>query len=408
MNASRTARLGFILVTVFLDVIGIGLMIPVLPGVVGELAGHPSEQALWYGAILVTYGCMQFFCAPLLGALSDRFGRRPVLLLSIAGLGISHAVTALTTSLWLLLASRLVSGATGASFSVAHAYVADITTPAERSRGFALIGATLGLGFIIGPALGGALSVHSLRLPFEVAAGLALLNTLYGWLVLPESLSPAQRKPFSLREANAFAALGHVSRLQGVGPLLLVFALCNMAQWLMHTSWVLFTSFRFGWTPADNGLALCLVGLVSVLAQGLLMPHLVKRWEESRVALAGMVSAVIIPVCYGLSQAGWLMYVLIPANLLSFMVAPALQSLVSRAAPADEQGLTIGALNAITSLATVFAPLLSALIMAQAGSLPATDWRVGGTFFLAALLQAFAVLLALGWLRQPRLLSDNP
>lgn len=393
MTASR-ASLPFILITVFLDVIGIGLMIPVLPGLIGELAGSASHQALWYGATLMTYGIMQFLFSPILGALSDRFGRRPVLLLSILGLGISHAVTAFTTSLWLLVFSRLISGATGASFSVAHAYVADITTPEARSRGFGLIGAALGLGFIIGPALGGVLSTYSLRFPFEVAAVLSLLNALYGWLVLPESLAPANRRPFHLSEANAFAALRHLASLQALRLLLVVFALGALAQWLLQTSWVLFTSFRFAWTPADNGTALCLVGLTSVLSQGLLLSRLTARWGERRVAMAGMLSATVVPVCYGLSQEAWLMYLLIPANFLSFAVTPALQAIVSRSVSAREQGMTIGALNAVTSLATVFAPLISGILMARVGNYRPTDWHVASPLFLAACLQAIAMLLA--------------
>lgn len=392
---NQRAALPFILLTVFIDVIGVGLMIPVLPTLVGQLAGNAADQAHWYGAIMMTYGLLQFFCTPLLGALSDRFGRRPVLLLSITGLGFSYIVTATTTSLWMLLLTRVVSGATGASFSVAHAYVADITTPEERSRGFGLIGATLGLGFIIGPALGGVLTLHSLRLPFEVAAVLALLNALYGYFVLPESLPESARRPLVWRQANPFSALAYLSRLHGVGLLLVVFALSGLAQWMLQTCWVLFTSYRFAWTPTDNGIALCLVGLTSVVAQGFLLKPLMTRWGERRIALAGMLSAGLVQVGYGLSTQDWLMYVLIPLNFLSFAVTPALQAIVSRAADAGEQGLAIGSLNAITSIATVIAPLLGTGLMARASHLPPMDWQVGMPFYLAALLQFIGLALAI-------------
>jgi len=393
MRHSR-ASLRFILITVFVDMLGIGLMLPVLPSLVGELAGSPDLQSYWYGALMVTFGITQFLAMPLLGALSDRFGRRPVLLLSIFGLGSAYLISATTDSLLILLLSRVLSGATSASFTVANAYVADITTPAERSKGFGAIGAAFGLGFIVGPALGGILASDDLRLPFWIASAMALLNGLYGWFVLPESLSVERRRPLKLSQANPFGALKHLKGLQGVGLLIVVYSLILLAQWILQTTWVLYTSFRFQWQPADNGLALCLVGLMAVLAQGVFMGSLLQRFGEQKLAMMAMTSAMLASIGYGLIDQSWMLYLLITANILSFTASPALQGIISKAAHESEQGLTQGALNSIASLMTVIAPLIGTPLLGMVSTLPADDWRLGSTFFVSAGLQFMAILLA--------------
>lgn len=390
----RQASLRFILITVFIDMLGIGLMLPVLPSLVGELAGSPDLQAYWYGAIMVTFGLVQFLAMPLLGALSDRYGRRPVLLASIIGLGFSYVVSATTTSLTILLLSRIVSGATSACFTVANAYVADITTPAERSKGFGMVGAAFGLGFIIGPMMGGLLTAGGdIRLPFEVAAALALANALYGFFVLPESLPVERRRPVRLSQANPFGALMHLNGLHGVGLLLVVYTLVLLAQWILQTTWVIYTTFRFAWTPADNGIALCLVGLMAVLVQGVFLGRLLGHFGESRLARLGISSAVLASLGYAFAPSGWMLYVLIVANFLSFAATPALQGIISKSAHETEQGLTQGALNAIASLSTVIAPMIGTPLLAQAAHLPPHDWRVGATFLASAALQMVALLL---------------
>lgn len=390
----RQASLTFILVTVLLDVLGIGLIIPVLPNLVGEFAHRPDEQAYWFGLLTAMYGVMQFFCMPLLGALSDRYGRRPVLLVSIFGLGCSLLMQATAGSLLALLLVRIVSGGTAASFSVANAYVADITAPDQRGKAFGMLGAAFGVGFIFGPMLGGLLGSDDVRLPFFVAAGLSLLNFLYGYFLLPESLPVASRSSFKLRRANPFSALLNLGRLHGVGGLIGVFALTAFAQFVMQTTWVLYTTFRFGWNPMQNGLALCGFGLVSVIVQGGLQGRLLKRFGEARLAVIGMCSSTLAYICYGLATQGWMLYVIIIANLMAFASGPALQSIVSKAAGPKEQGVTQGALNAINSLAIIFAPLLGTTLLAQVGHLPPHDWRIGASFFLSALLQGSALLVA--------------
>lgn len=396
----RNASLPFILITVFIDVLGIGLMLPVLPALIGSLTDSPGHQAWWYGALLVTYGIVQFLCVPLLGALSDRYGRRPVLLLSIFGLGASYLITATTHSLPLLVLSRVISGATGASFTVASAYVADITPPEQRGRGFGAIGAAFGMGFIFGPVVGGLLGAVDLRLPFFVAAALSLLNWLYGYFVLPESLPVEKRAPLTLRRANPLGALHHLAQLRGAGGLVWVFGLTMLAQWVLHSSWVLYTGFRFGWGPQQNGLALFIVGVNAAVVQGVLLGRLVRRLGERRLALLAMTSAMLVYCGYGLATQGWMMYGLILANFLSFASAPTLQALVSQAAAVHEQGVTQGALNAITSLMTVAGPLLSTPLLAVVSHLPAGDWRMGTLYFLCSLLQATALLVAWRHFRQ--------
>ena len=388
------ASLPFILITVFVDMLGIGLMLPVLPALVGELAGSPDLQSYWYGALMVTFGIAQFLAMPLLGALSDRYGRRPALLLSIFGLGIAYLISATTQSLVVLLLSRIISGGTSASFTVANAYVADITTPAERSKGFGAIGAAFGLGFIVGPALGGILASDDIRLPFWIAAGMALLNGLYGWFVLPESLPLERRRKLKISQANPFGALKHLKGLQGVGLLIIVYSFILLAQWILQTTWVLYTSFRFQWQPSDNGMALCLVGLMAVLAQGVFMGSLLKRFGEQKLAMMAMTSAMIASIGYGLIDQSWMLYLLITANFLSFTASPALQGLISKAAHETEQGLTQGALNSIASLMTVIAPLIGTPLLGMVSTLPADDWRLGATFFVSAGLQLIAILLA--------------
>lgn len=392
--------LAFILVTVFLDVLGIGLMIPVLPGLIGTMTQSADQQAYWYGALAAAYGVMQFFLTPLLGALSDQYGRRPVLLLSIFGLGFSYIVMALTNSLPLLLLARMVSGATGASFSVANAYVADITPAEKRGKSFGAVGAAFGVGFIFGPMLGGLLGAYDMRLPFWVAAGLALANWLYGYLILPESLAAENRTAVTLVRANPFGAFSHLAKLGNIGSLIIVFAFTMLAQSMLQSTWVLYTQFRFGWGPRENGIALCVVGITAVIAQGLLLGRLLKRFGEMRLAIIGMSIASVVYIGYGLTTATWLMYLLIFTNLLSFTVVPALQSLISRAASAGDQGLTQGSLNAISSIMMVIAPLLGTALLARVGHLPHGDWRIGITFFLCSGVQLLALLVAIKHFRQ--------
>jgi MFS transporter, DHA1 family, tetracycline resistance protein len=391
----RQPAIGFIFVTVLIDVMGIGLLLPVIPGLVGEFTTSRDAQTYWYGALMVTFGLTQFLCAPLLGALSDRYGRRPVLLASITGLGTMFFLSAVVTSLPALLATRVVGGALAANFSVANAYVADISSPEHRARSFGVIGAAFGIGFIIGPGVGGLLGSIDIRLPFYAAAGLSLLNALYGVFVLPESLPRERRKAVDWKRANPFSSLSGLVRLKSVGGLVAVIALVTLAQFILHGIWVLYTEFRFDWGPRETGASLFVVGLAAVVVQGGLLGWLLKRFGERNIVRVGMASGLIAYVLYGLATAGWMMYAIIFANLLAFAVAPALNALVSKAADPREQGLAMGSLASLGSLMAVIAPMLGAPLLAEVSHLPAGDWRIGAPFFLSAALQLVALTLAI-------------
>jgi DHA1 family tetracycline resistance protein-like MFS transporter len=366
----------------------------VIPALVGEFTTSRDAQTYWYGALMVTFGLSQFLCSPLLGALSDRYGRRPVLLTSIAGLGTMFFLSAVVTSLPALLATRVLGGALAANFSVANAYVADITSPEKRAKSFGRIGAAFGIGFIVGPAVGGMLGSIDIRLPFYAAAALSLINAAYGVFVLPESLPRERRKAIEWRKANPFSSLAGLARLKGVGVLVVVIGLVTLAQFILHGTWVLYTEFRFGWGPRENGMSLFVVGLASAVMQGVLLGWLLKRIGERRLVIAGMVSGLVAFALYGLATAGWMMYAIIGANLLGFAVAPGLNALVSKAADPREQGLAMGSLSSLGSLMAVIAPMMGAPLLAAVSHLPAGDWRIGAPFFLSAALQVVALLLA--------------
>ncbi len=392
----------FIMLTVLIDMLSIGLIVPVLPALVGRFTHSTAEQTHWYGVIAFAFALASFVGAPLLGALSDRYGRRPVLLLGFCGLAINFFSTALATSLWMLVASRLVGGGMQANAAVANAYVADISTPEQRAKRFGLLGAMFGIGFILGPVIGGLLGGIDLQLPFFVAGGLSLLNLGYGLLVLPESLPPERRRPLAWRRANPLSSLRELARLKGVGRLVGVLACTGLAQFTMYTVWVLYTTFKFHWGPGQNGWSLFAVGLVAALVQGVLLGRLLKRYTPQRLAVMGLVSSTLAFVAFGLVTQGWMMYLVIAANVLGNTVAASMQSLVSAAADGSEQGQTMGAVSSLNSLMAVIAPTLAAPLLGLVSHYPAGDWRIGAPMFFCAALQALALAFAVSHFRRSR------
>lgn len=390
----RAAAMPFILITVLIDMIAIGLIVPVLPPLVAGFTGSPADAAFWFGVVVFAFAVANFFGAPLLGALSDRYGRRPVLLIGFCGLALNFFATALAGALWVLIAVRLLGGALQANAVVAQAYVADITPPEQRARRFGLLGAMFGLGFLLGPVLGGLLGAIDLRLPFHVAGALALLNGVYGLCVLPESLPAERRRPFEWARVNPLRSLQRLAQLRGVGPLVGVIALAGLAQFTLYTTWVLYTSFRFGWGPRENGWSLFAIGLMSVLVQGVLLKHLLKRFAVQRLVVWGLLSSAVAHALWGAATDGWVMYVVIFANLLGFAAAASMQSLVSNAADARSQGETLGASAALTSLMAVLGPVVGAPLMAAVSHLPPGDWKVGAPMYFCAALLCAAALLA--------------
>lgn len=391
----------FIMITVLIDMIAIGLIIPVLPPLVGTFTGNQAEHAFWYGVVTFAFGFANFFGSPVLGALSDRYGRRPVLLMGFTGLALSFLVTGLATALWMLVAVRLVSGALQANAAVAQAYVADISSPEERAKRFGMLGAMFGMGFVLGPVMGGLLGAIDLHLPFYVAGGLAVVNAIYGVFVLPESL-PVERRSAAInwRKVNPVASLKQLTGLQGVGSLVAVIGLASLAQFVMHTTWVLYTGFKFGWGPKENGWSLFAVGVMSVLVQGGLIRIALKHISPQRIALMGLVSSAICYGLWGAATEGWMMYVVVVLNLFGYMATTAIQTIVSNAADEHSQGRTMGAVASLNSLTAVFAPVLGAALLGVVSHLPKGDWRIGAPFFLCAALQAVATVLAMRHFRR--------
>lgn len=390
----------FIMLTVLIDMLAIGLIIPVLPALVGGFSSSPADQVYWYGVVSVTFGVSNFLASPILGALSDRYGRRPVLLLGFLGLSVSFFGTALTTTLWGLIAVRIVGGAMQANAAIANAYVADITEPEKRAKRFGMLGAMMGLGFIIGPVMGGLLGAINLHLPFFAAGGLATVNLLYGFFVLPESLAQAKRKPFSWRVANPVTSLRKLAQLKGVGPLVGVVAFSGLAQFVLYTSWVLYTTFKFGWGPLENGWSLAAVGVVSVAVQGFLMGRLLKRFPPQRLAIMGLVSSALAYAMWGAASEGWMMFAVIGLNLLGGTVAASVQSLISAAADSRSQGQTLGAVSSLTSLTAIVAPMLATPLLGMVSHLPKGDWRIGAPLYFCALLQLGALCMAVLYFRK--------
>jgi DHA1 family tetracycline resistance protein-like MFS transporter len=358
MRSAKPAVI-FIFITLFLDIFGIGVIVPVLPNLVKQLSGGNEEAAShavgWLGAL---YALMQFVFSPAMGSLSDRFGRRPVILISLLGSGLDYLLLAWAPSLGWFFVARIISGITGANFTAASAYIADVTSPEKRAAGFGMIGAAFGLGFIAGPAVGGLLGEHDLRLPFYVSAGVTLLNWLYGLLVLPESLGPEHRRAFDWASANPFRSLAALGRWPIVMGLASSQFLMNLAHNIYPSLWVLYTGHRYQWSSRTVGLSLCLVGITSAIIQGGLAGRILGRIGERRGVILGLCTMGCGMVGYGLAPEGWMIYLIIILAAVGGVGGPAEQSLISKAVPANEQGAVQGALNSLVSVTGVIAPLL--------------------------------------------------
>jgi DHA1 family tetracycline resistance protein-like MFS transporter len=394
LSKPSAGNLNFVLICVFIDMLGIGLIVPVLPALVGEFVHGREQQALWYGLLSAVFGLMQFIFMPMVGAASDRLGRRPVLLYSMAGMSINFLATAWAPNLACLFIGRVIGGASSASMSVASAYASDVSKPEDRAKSFGKIGAAFGLGFVCGPMLGGLLGNLGLHLPFYVAALLSAANFVYGYLAVPESLPPEKRAPFQLSRINPFAALLRLVRRREIRGLVIVYTLVTFAQMMLQSTWVLYTTFRFDWTPRDNGIAMFCVGVAATVVQAGLLGILIRRFGEVRLSLLGLVSGAITYLLYGLATEGWMMYLFILCNLLAFAAGPALQGIISKASGSGEQGELMGSLQSVGSLGVILMPLLGTALLGAASHLPARDWRIGGTFFVCAAMQTVAIVVA--------------
>lgn len=389
----RRAGILFILITLLLDVIGIGIIIPVLPQLVTELAGgDPAQAAFTYGFIASIYALMQFLFAPVLGSLSDRFGRRPVILIALFGFGVNYLLLALAPSLGWLIFARVLSGILGASITTANAYIADISTPQNRAQNFGLVGAVFGLGFILGPALGGVLGAIAPRLPFYAAAVLVLVNWLYGLLILPESLPPEKRRPFSWRKANPIGSVLQLRRYPLVAGLAVAYIFLGLAQRGLESVWVLYTHYRYGWLELQNGLALALVGVMAAFVQGYLIRLIIPWLGERRAILVGLSISSTAFLLYGLAYEGWMMLAVIAVSALGGIAGPAIQGLVAGTVPPSEQGMVQGSLTSLLSLSAVIAPLISTGLFGYFTAVAPISLP-GAPFFAGALLMAAALLV---------------
>ncbi len=386
--------LTFILLTVALDAIGIGLIFPVMPDLMMEVTGLPlSEAALWGGAITASFAVMQFLFGPIVGNLSDRFGRRAVLLASMTLMALDYVVMGLTASVWVLLAARTVSGITAATHSTANAYIADITPPDQRAKRFGLIGAAFGVGFVLGPIIGGLLAGIDTRAPFWAAAALAGANAVFGLLVLPESLGLADRRPFTWARANPLSSFRAIRRLPGLRALLAVAFVYALTFTVYPAVWSYFGKAAFGWSAAWVGVSLAAYGVALALVQSLLVAPAIRAFGETRVVIIGMCIEVVAFVFLGLTTSGLLTVLFTPITALGAIAGPALQSLQSRRAPANQQGELQGILTSLNALTMIIGPLVMTWVFGLFTAPGAPMFLPGAPFLLAAVLMVAAVLV---------------
>jgi MFS transporter, DHA1 family, tetracycline resistance protein len=403
VGARRQAALVFIFITVLIDVLAFGVIIPVLPHLVQSFVGGDQSQAsYWVGAFSTAFAIVQFFSAPIQGALSDRYGRRPVILLSCLGLGIDFIFMALAPNLAWLFVGRLVSAATSASFTTANAYIADITAPESRAKSFGMIGAAFGLGFIVGPVVGGLLGDIDHRLPFWFSAGLALINFGYGLFVLPESLPKARRsQSFDWAHAKPMGSVHLLRDYPQIWGLAAVVFLANFAHFVYPSTFVLFADASFGWKEKEAGYVLAVVGVLSVIVNVMLVGKMVKRLGERRAILLGLSCGVVGFLIYGFAGSGWMFLAGLPISALWAIAAPSTQALITQQVGPEVQGRIQGALSSLVSLAGIVAPALFA------GSFgyfigPHAPVRLPGiAFLIASALLACAVIVAWRYARMP-------
>ncbi len=395
LDRRRRPALAFIFITIVLDVLALGIIIPVLPMLVaGFLNGDTGRAAEMLGLFGTVWAAMQFLCSPVLGALSDRFGRRPVILLSNLGLGLDYLVMALAPTLGWLFVGRMISGVTAASFTTAGAYIADVTPPERRAAGFGLQGAAFGIGFVLGPALGGLLGSVDPHLPFWVAGGLSLANAAYGLLVLPESLPPERRRGFSWRRANPLGSLALLRSHAQLLGLATVMLLSTLAHEVLPAVFVLYGAYRYGWDEATVGLTLAGVGVCSAIVQGGLVRPVVARIGERRAMLGALLCGAIGFTIFAFAPVGGALWVGIPVMALWGVLGPSAQSLMTRRVDSSEQGQLQGAVHGLRGVSGMIGPGLFTITFAFAIGVDQA-WRMpGAPFLLAALLLVGAMLLA--------------
>ncbi|HEY0243934.1 MAG TPA: TCR/Tet family MFS transporter [Mucilaginibacter sp.] len=395
-KSNKQAALGFIFITLLIDVTGLGIIIPVLPKLIQTLIhGNLSDASRYAGLLTLAYAVMQFLFAPVLGNLSDKFGRRPVLLGSLLGFGIDYMFLAFAPSIGWLFLGRAIAGITGASFTTASAYIADVSTPEKRAQNFGMIGVAFGVGFIIGPVVGGILGRYSTQLPFIAAAVLALLNTTYGFFVLPESLSKEHRRPFELRRANPLGSLLQLNKYPAVLGLAASLFLVYFAAQSVQSVWTFYTMSKFGWNEAWVGYSLGFVGLTVALVQGGLIRVAIPKLGQQRSIWVGLLFYAAGLLLFALATKGWMMFAFMIPYALGGIAGPALQGIMTEQVPANEQGELQGALTSLASLSSIFGPWLMTYLFYKFTKTGTTLYLPGAPFILGSILMLLSTLLAI-------------
>jgi DHA1 family tetracycline resistance protein-like MFS transporter len=396
MQLKQSPSLSFVLITLFLDVMGIGLSNPILPKVITQFQSDVSTASYYYGAVTTAYALMLFLFSPVQGALSDQFGRKPVLLLSLLGTGLSYVALTFAPSLPWIFAAMILNGLTGASVAVVFAYIADVSIPQERAKNFGLVGATMASGWVIGPALGGLLGHWGLRFPFAVAAIVTFSNLIYGLLVVAESHSLEHRHLFSWSRANPIGSLRLLRRTPLIFRLAAIMFCTDLALQCFISTWVLFTTYKFQWTTVEAGMSLALLGAITASVQGAFIRPLISRLGPRRIVIIGLTFSLIGYLLYAFASAGWMMYWIIVFNGFDYTVKPTVQGILSSQVSATEQGAMQGAVASEVALATIIGPLIATNLFGYFISKNAPIRLPEVPFLLGAVLFSFALWLALG------------
>jgi DHA1 family tetracycline resistance protein-like MFS transporter len=395
MAANRKAALGFIFLTLLIDVTGLGIIIPVLPKLIEELIhGNISTASRYGGWLTFAYAIMQFLFSPFLGNLSDKYGRRPILLFSLFGFGVDYIFLSFAPTIGWLFVGRTIAGITGASFTTATAYIADISEPQDRAKNFGLVGAAFGLGFIIGPVVGGLLGQYGSRVPFMAAAVLTFINFVYGFFVLPESLPVENRRKFEWKRANPFGAFRHLKKYPAVAALALSFFLVYMAGQSVQSVWNFFGMERFKWSPKVVGLSLGMVGLLVGLVQGVLIRYINPKLGNVKSIYIGFGMYALGLVLFACATQGWMMFIFLVPYCLGGISGPALQSIITGHVPSNEQGELQGALTSLISATSILSPVIMTSLFAYFTSKSTSVYFPGAPFVLGAVLMATAGIVA--------------
>ncbi|NRF41158.1 TCR/Tet family MFS transporter [Pedobacter foliorum] len=395
MATSRKAALSFIFITLLLDVIGIGLIIPVFPQLIEQLiGGNISQASQWSGWLTFAYAIMQFICAPIIGNLSDKYGRRPVLLLSLLGFGIDYIFLALAPTIWWLFVGRIIAGVFGASMTTATAYIADISTKENRAQNFGMIGAAFGVGFIIGPALGGLLGEIGPRVPFVAAAILTFINVIYGYFVLPESLDKEHRRAFEWKRANPLGSLMQLRKYKGLGGLIIALVFLYIASHSVQSTWTFINIEKFNWSTSMIGISLTVVGVLVAAVQGGLIRFINPKLGNEKSIYVGFILYAIGLFLFAFASESWMMFAFLVPYCLGGIAGPALQAIMSGNVPQNEQGELQGALTSLMSVTAIIGPIFMTNLFAWFTRPGATVKFAGAPFLAGAVLMLISVLIA--------------